>query len=486
MKKKYILILLFTTLGVVAQVDCKAKLIQAKQILDSNKLYKNYSQLFQDISSCAKSGDPLAQNYIGLMYVHGLGTEKDESKGFAYIEQAAKNGNATAQYNLGNLYREGKGCSLNMNTAIEWYKKAADKKNSRAAYMLGYMYMKGFGVPQNYSLAIEWYKKSDYEMAKHWLGVCYYLGYGVPQDTEKALECLYGNKTPNSAAFLRNLKIEKRDKVLNQAENAIYEANKGDKKIDPELISESREIVVSEEALNQNIKQKNILGEWTGRFIEYDWSGTTPQRILPIDISFSKNEQGDLYTKINFEGKTFEDRTLLKDNILFVNDLSFKLDQLYQHDFKNDKLNFEILGMNLTLKNHNNVPYLLADVDSFIDNWHEPGMPVTLVLRPKNNIVSAQDEALLLALASQKTEFIKVYPVPFNEQLYIAFDLKEPAKIQLTLTSVITAQTQKVAATNLEAGNQSFTVDTANLSKGFYIVQVQENDKVHTRTIIKK
>lgn len=170
MKKKYTLILLFTALGAVAQIDCKVELAKAKQILDSNKLYKNYDQLFQDISSCADSGDPMAQNYVGLMYVHGLGTEKNESKGFALIEQAAKSGNATAQYNLGHLYQDGRGCTLNMNTAIEWYQKAVDKKNSRAAYMLGYMYMKGFGVPQNYNLAIEWYKKSDYAMAKHWLG----------------------------------------------------------------------------------------------------------------------------------------------------------------------------------------------------------------------------------------------------------------------------------------------------------------------------
>lgn len=473
-------------LGAVAQVDCEAKLAQAKQILDSNKLYKNYSQLFQDISSCAESGDPLAQNYTGLMYVHGLGTTKDESKGFAYIEQAAKSGNATAQYNLGNLYREGRGCTLNMNTAIAWYQKAVEKKNSRAAYMLGYMHLKGFGVSQDYSEAISWFKKSDYAMAKHWLGVCYYLGYGVPQDTDKALEYLYGNTTPNSVAFLRNLKTEKRDQVLNQAGNAITESNKGDKKIDPEIILQSREIVSINEVENQNLETKNILGEWTGRFIEYDWSGTIPLRILPIDITFSKSEQGDLHTKINFEGKTFEDIALFKDNTLFVHDFKFTLDQLYPHDLKNDKLDYAVLGMNLSQKNDQNIPYLLVDVESFIAYWREPGTPISLVLRPKNNVISKDDEALFLALASQKTEFIKVYPVPFNEQLYVAFELKEPAKIQVTLTSVTTAQTMQVAAATLEKGTQSFTVDTSNLPQGFYVVQVQENEKSHTRVIIKQ
>lgn len=486
MKKIYTLILLFIALGAIAQIDCDVRLAEAKKILDSNKLYKNYDQLFQDISTCAESGDPMAQNYIGLMYVHGLGTEKDESKGFALIEQAAKNGNATAQYNLGNLYQDGRGCTLNMNTAIEWYQKAVDKKNSRAAYMLGYMYMKGFGVPQNYNLAIEWYKKSDYAMAKHWLGVCYYLGFGVPQDTDKALEYLYGNKTPNSVAFLKNLKIEKRDQVLNQAENAINEASAGNKKIDKEVIRQSREMVNLGELENQDVKTKNIIGEWTGRFIEYDWSGITPQRILPIDISFSKNEKGDLQTKINFEEKTFEDIVLFKENTLFFNDFKFTLDQLYPHDFKNDKIDYAVLGMNLSQKSHNNIPYLLADVESFIAYWREPGTPISLVLRPKNTVISKEDEALFLSLASQKTEFIKVYPVPFNEQLYVAFELKEPAKIKLTLTSVATAQTMQVAQTNLEEGTQSFTVNTSHLPNGFYAVQVQENEKSHTRIIVKQ
>lgn len=308
----------------------------------------------------------------------------------------------------------------------------------------------------------------------------------MPQDTEKALEYLYGNKTPNSVAFLKNLKIEKRDQVLNRAENAINEAGAGNKKIDKEVIRQSREMVNLGELENQNIKTNNIIGEWTGRFIEYDWSGITPQRILPIEISFSKNEKGDLQTKINFEEKTFEDIVLFKENTLFFNDFKFTLDQLYPHDFKNDKIDYAVLGMNFSQKSHNNIPYLLADVESFIAYWREPGTPISIVLRPKNAVISKEEEALFLSLASQKDEFVKVYPVPFNEQLYVAFELKKPAKIKLTLTSVATAQTMQVAHTNLEEGTQSFTVNTGHLPNGFYAVQVQENEKVHTRIIVKQ
>lgn len=486
MKKMLLFVSLFAVFCARAQVNCEDKIQQAKKILDSNKLYNNYETLFQEIFPCAESGDPLAQNYIGLMYVYGFGIQKDEEKGFAYVEKASKSGNAVAEYNLGKLYKEGRGCKLDLNKAVEWYRKAINQNNQRAAYDLGYMYLKGFGVPQDYDQAVAWFQKSNYAMAKHWLGVCYYLGYGVPQNTEKALEYLYGNTTPNSIAFLKNIKEDKREQVLNKTQNAINEANQGDKKINPELISESREMVLSDENENQKIKPKTILGEWTGRFIEYDWSGTKPIRILPIDLSISKNSDGNLQSTINFEGQTFKNNALLQENTLIIKDFKFKLEQLYPHDFKNDKLEYEVFGMNISQKNYNNVAYLLFDVDSFIDYWREPGTPITLILRPKNNQISSQDEALMLALAAQKTDFIKVYPVPFGEQLYVAFDLNKSSKVEVSLTSVTTGEKKLVAATNLENGAQSYTIDTNNLPKGFYIVQVNENETVHTKTIIKQ
>ncbi len=479
--------LLFLALGVMAQTDCKIKLESAKEIMESDALFKDYDKIFQDLLPCAESGVALAQNYIGLMYVEGLGITKDEAKGFSYIEQAAKSNNPVAQNNLGNLYRQGQGCSINMIKAVEWYQKAADNKNSRAAYSLGYMYLKGFGVPQDYSQAVAWFEKSKFDMAKHWLGVCYYLGYGVPQNTDKALEYLYGNKTINSKAFLKNIKIDKREQVLTQADQAIEKANEGDKKIAPEVITDSRELTAENIGENSSLKAKDILGEWTGRFIEYDWSGTTVLRVLPIDITFSKNELGDLQTKVVFEGKIFEDVVLFDNNNLFMDGFNFKLDQLYSHSFKTYQLDFSILGMDMSKKTYNGTPYLLADVDSFIGVWKEPGTPISLVLRPKTDTkIDTQEDSVLLALASQKEDFIKLYPVPFKEQLYVGFDLENQAQIKITLTSIATAQTMQIAATNMEAGLQSYSVDTASLPDGYYVVKVQENEKTHTRIVIKQ
>jgi len=208
---------------------------------------------------------------------------------------------------------------------------------------------------------------------------------------------------------------------------------------------------------------------------------------LPIEVSFSKNELGDLQTKIIFEGKTFEDLVLFENNNLFMQGFKFNLEQLYNHSPVNFKLDYTVLGMDLSQKTYNNVPYLLADVDAFVSTFQEPAPPISLVLRPKNDSsISTEEDAAMLALAAQKADFIKVYPVPFGEQLYIGFELANPAQVQVTLTSISTAQTLQVATTSLPAGMQSYTVDTASLPKGYYVIRVQENETLHTRIVIKQ
>lgn len=486
MKKIYTWLLLFLALAAIAQTECQAKLENAKKIMEDKSLFKDYDQIFQDILPCADSGNSLAQNYIGLMYLDGLGTVKDQDKAFTYIENAAKKNNSVGQYNLGNMYRQGQGCAINMDKAVEWYEKAVAQKNSRAAYSLGYMYLKGFGVQQDYSKAVSWFEKSDFSMAKHWLGVCYYLGYGVPQNTNRALEYLYGNTSLNSVAFLKNIQIDKRDHVLSQVAQAVSEIKEGDAKIEQEPIINSQELL-ADTTQQVDLNTKDILGEWTGRLIDYDWSGKIPLRVLPIEVTFSKNEFGDLKTKIVFNGKTFEDVALFDDNNLFIRGLHFNIPQLYVHDFENSNLEYTILGMDLSKKNYNNTPYLLANVDSFISNWNEPGTPMSLVLRPKSDtVLTAEDENVMLSLASQKDEFIKLYPVPFKEQLYVGFELTNPAQVEVIVTSVATAQNMQVASASLGVGLQSYAVDTATLPEGYYVVRVKENEKLHTRIVIKQ
>ena len=51
---------------------------------------------------------------------------------------------------------------------------------------------------------------------------------------------------------------------------------------------------------------------------------------------------------------------------------------------------------------------------------------------------------------------------------------------------VATAQTVQVVTTHLEAGMQSYSVNTADLPNGYYVIRVQENEKLHTRIVVKQ
>lgn len=77
MKKTYTLLILLIALGATAQTECKTKLDTIKKMMEKERLYKDYDKMFKDLLPCAEAEIPLAQNYIGLFYLEGLGVEKD-------------------------------------------------------------------------------------------------------------------------------------------------------------------------------------------------------------------------------------------------------------------------------------------------------------------------------------------------------------------------------------------------------------------------
>ncbi|MGY5352464.1 T9SS type A sorting domain-containing protein [Wenyingzhuangia sp. IMCC45533] len=92
-----------------------------------------------------------------------------------------------------------------------------------------------------------------------------------------------------------------------------------------------------------------------------------------------------------------------------------------------------------------------------------------------------------MALAEQKHEFIKLYPVPFENQLYINFELEQAETIQVKLTGINNGQTKIVEhGKQLQAGNQTYTVNASDLPNGMYVVKVITDSKVHTRIVVKQ
>lgn len=94
---------------------------------------KNLKQAFEWYQKSAMQGNVLAQNNLGVMYKNGEAVEKDYYKAFELYQKSAMQGNIVAQCNLANMYRDGKGTEKNIEEALKWYQKSADNGNSDAA-----------------------------------------------------------------------------------------------------------------------------------------------------------------------------------------------------------------------------------------------------------------------------------------------------------------------------------------------------------------
>jgi TPR repeat protein len=78
---------------------------------------------FELMRQMAQSGDPVAENALGLRYLQGDEKNRivrDEKQAFRWISRAANHGSLPAQAKLGFLYWGGRGVSKDLNQAYFW------------------------------------------------------------------------------------------------------------------------------------------------------------------------------------------------------------------------------------------------------------------------------------------------------------------------------------------------------------------------------
>ena len=85
----------------------------------------NYQTSLKVWQGQAESGDPDAQNYVGEIYLKGLGTEPDYVRAAQWFEKAAAQGSRRARINLGYMYEQGLGVSQDTARALNLYRDAS-------------------------------------------------------------------------------------------------------------------------------------------------------------------------------------------------------------------------------------------------------------------------------------------------------------------------------------------------------------------------
>lgn len=117
-----------------------------------NQQYKKAYDLWLPL---AQKNDPDALYNIGLLYMKGLGVEKNERTALSYFTRAGELGMVDAMYNAGVLFYTGKGVYPDYKSAIEWWQAAAYAGNANAQNNLAIMYAFAYGTGQNGKKALE-------------------------------------------------------------------------------------------------------------------------------------------------------------------------------------------------------------------------------------------------------------------------------------------------------------------------------------------
>lgn len=135
--------------------------------------------------------DPLGVYHLGLLYLYGIGVEKDVDEGIKLITVAAKDGLDEAQNQLGCYYDWGKFVNEDPDEAFKWHLLAADQGMSVAQCNVGLEYAYGKGVKPSPTRAFRYYllsAKQGYARAQYKVAEAYYNGEGVAESKKVAVK----------------------------------------------------------------------------------------------------------------------------------------------------------------------------------------------------------------------------------------------------------------------------------------------------------
>ena len=186
----------------------------------------DYALALELLGPLAESGDPVAQNAMGVLYLQGWGVPSDPERAAAFFQRAADQGDVKGTMNLAHAYRMGngvpascqkarqllephaqngipaaqvtlgaiydEGCpdlSADPEQAFRWYAEAAAQSDPYGLGNMASMYALGLGVEQSYAEAIKYYREAaalGNGKAAYHLGRMYEIGQGVPPDSAQA------------------------------------------------------------------------------------------------------------------------------------------------------------------------------------------------------------------------------------------------------------------------------------------------------------
>ncbi|MBY0399016.1 SEL1-like repeat protein [Myxococcota bacterium] len=102
---------------------------------------------FHHFRQAADAGVPAAQWRLGMAFINGFGTKRDEAAAYPWIRRAAEEGDENAEISLAVMLALGQGVAENDEEAREWYGRGVARNLAHALRSLGVMLIHGEGGP---------------------------------------------------------------------------------------------------------------------------------------------------------------------------------------------------------------------------------------------------------------------------------------------------------------------------------------------------
>lgn len=108
------------------------------------------------------AGDAACMDFLGFLYLEGLGKRPRPWIAYGYFREAAQLGNDQACRNLGNMYFDGRGVDPDLAQAAAWWEKSLTSgKDPRPAFSLGQLHWLGDGVPPDADRARRYWQQAQ-------------------------------------------------------------------------------------------------------------------------------------------------------------------------------------------------------------------------------------------------------------------------------------------------------------------------------------
>ncbi|MXV43775.1 sel1 repeat family protein [Saccharibacter sp. 17.LH.SD] len=136
------------------------QVLWGKALLNSQYLPSDHMRAYEWFTIAAKAHYGPAHNMLGRCAQFGWGCPRNLPTAAQHYNRAAQLGDLWGTYNLGILYMRGLGVEKNMKQAFILFRRAALKGHPKSMNLLARFIEEGWETPPNPQAAFDWYRRS--------------------------------------------------------------------------------------------------------------------------------------------------------------------------------------------------------------------------------------------------------------------------------------------------------------------------------------